>query len=91
MTVDDFVVTRVVELGVHGLDLAAALGRRPWLSDRAAAVIADLLSAGRERTVCDPLKWDRRTFLAKATGRAGITDAERAELERLGLRWLSFG
>jgi uncharacterized protein (TIGR03083 family) len=91
MTVDDFLVTRVVELGVHGLDLAAALGRRPWLSDQAAAVIADLLSGGRERAVCEPLSWDRRTFIAKATGRARITDAERARLERLGLRWLSLG
>lgn len=91
MTVDDFLVTRVVELGVHGLDLAAAVGRQPWLSDEAAAVIADLLSGGRERAMCDPLNWDRRTFIAKATGRARATDAERAELGRLGLRWLAFG
>lgn len=91
MTVDDFLVTRVVELGVHGLDLAAAVGRQPWLSDEAAAVIADLLSGGRERAMCDPLNWDRRTFIAKAAGRARATDAERAGLERLGLRWLAFG
>lgn len=91
MTVDDFLVTRVVELGVHGLDLAVALGRAPWLSDQAAAVIADLLSAGRERAIRGPLRWDRRTFIEKATGRAGITDGERTELGRLGLRWLSFG
>lgn len=91
MTVADFLVTRVVELGVHGLDLAAATGRQPWLSDAAAAVIADLLGGGRERAVRDQLNWERRTFIAKATGRVRLTGAERAKLERLGVRWLSFG
>ncbi|WP_232533730.1 maleylpyruvate isomerase N-terminal domain-containing protein [Plantactinospora sp. KBS50] len=43
MELDEFLLTRVVELGVHGLDLAAALDRRPWLTEPAAMVIEGLL------------------------------------------------
>ncbi len=35
---DEFLKTRVLEIGVHGLDLADALGRDPWLSPAAASV-----------------------------------------------------
>ncbi|GIJ27285.1 hypothetical protein Vqi01_24470 [Micromonospora qiuiae] len=43
----EFPHTRVVEVGVHGLDLAAALDRPPWLTATAGRVIADLLTGGR--------------------------------------------
>ncbi|MFC7550751.1 maleylpyruvate isomerase N-terminal domain-containing protein [Plantactinospora sp. GCM10030261] len=96
MLLDDFLITRVVELGVHGLDLAAALGREPWLTPAAAAVIERLLlgdampGAGTTAVLAD-LGWDRLTFIAKATGRAPMSPTERAAVERAGLRWLSFG
>ncbi|MFB9238805.1 maleylpyruvate isomerase N-terminal domain-containing protein [Plantactinospora siamensis] len=105
MALDEFLRTRVVELGVHGLDLAAALDRAPWLTPAAAAVIerlllgdaaaADAAPAGPARVdVAAPyadLGWDRLTFIAKATGRSPIDPGERAAVDRLGLRWLSFG
>jgi uncharacterized protein (TIGR03083 family) len=46
MLVSEFGVTRVLELGVHGLDLAVGLHRPPWLTDEAAAVLEDLLLPG---------------------------------------------
>jgi uncharacterized protein (TIGR03083 family) len=91
MTVDDFLLTRLVELGVHGLDLVAALDRRPWLTEPAAAAITGLLLGRGDPAVLDRLGWDRLTFVAKATGRAPLTGAERAEVDRHGIRWLSFG
>jgi hypothetical protein len=91
MTVDDFLTTRVVELGVHGLDLAAALGRQPWLTEPAAEVITDLLLGAANPSVLDDLGWRRPTFIAKATGREPLTEAERAAVDRYGVRWLSFG
>lgn len=91
MTVDDFLLTRVVELGVHGLDLAAALDRRPWLTDPAAAAITGLLLGGGDPGVLDRLGWDRLTFVAKATGRTPLTAGEQTEVDRHGIRWLSFG
>ncbi|MER7457363.1 maleylpyruvate isomerase N-terminal domain-containing protein [Micromonospora sp. NPDC126480] len=88
MTVVEFLRTRVVEVGVHGLDLAAALDRPPWLTPAAATVVADLLTGGRP--VPPGLGWDRLTLVRKATGRAPLTPAERATADAAGFRWLSF-
>nr|WP_236647112.1 maleylpyruvate isomerase N-terminal domain-containing protein [Micromonospora acroterricola] len=89
MRLVEFLRTRVVEVGVHGLDLAAALDRRPWLTAPAAEVIADLLTGGR--AVPAGLRWDRLTLIRKTTGRAALTGVERAEIDAAGFRWLAFG
>ncbi|MGW5670643.1 maleylpyruvate isomerase N-terminal domain-containing protein [Micromonospora sp. NPDC003776] len=89
MTVTEFLRTRVVEVGVHGLDLADALDRRPWLTPTAARVVADLLVDGRP--LPPGLGWDAVTLVRKATGRSALTDRERAVLAESGFRWLSFG
>ncbi|WP_189048261.1 maleylpyruvate isomerase N-terminal domain-containing protein [Micromonospora sonchi] len=89
MTVTEFLRTRVVEVGVHGLDLAAALDRPPWLTATAGRVIADLLTGGRSLPA--ELGWDRLTLIAKATGRIPATPAERTALAHAGLPTLSFG
>ncbi|MDM4719746.1 maleylpyruvate isomerase N-terminal domain-containing protein [Micromonospora sp. WMMA1363] len=88
MTVVEFLRTRVVEVGVHGLDLAAALDRPPWLTPTAAVVVADLLTGGRP--VPPALGWDRLTLIRKTTGRAPLIAAERAAVAAAGFRWLSF-
>nr|WP_238547390.1 maleylpyruvate isomerase N-terminal domain-containing protein [Actinoplanes friuliensis] len=46
MLLTDFLVTRIVEVGLHGVDLADALGREPWLTPAAAAVLKDLYGTG---------------------------------------------
>ncbi|MEU4398272.1 maleylpyruvate isomerase N-terminal domain-containing protein [Micromonospora orduensis] len=89
MSLTEFLRTRVVEVGVHGLDLAVALDRPPWLTPQAAAVIADLLTGGRPAPA--GLCWDRLTLIRKTTGRAALTPAERAEIDAAGFRWLAFG
>lgn len=89
MLLSEFVVTRVVEVAVHGLDFADALDRRPWLTDRAADVLEELLvgDPGASRA----LGWDRADFLRRATGRAPLAAEDRGRLERLGIRWLTLG
>ncbi|WFF00281.1 maleylpyruvate isomerase N-terminal domain-containing protein [Micromonospora sp. WMMD964] len=89
MLLTEFLRTRVVEVGVHGLDLAAALGRSPWLTAPAAEVIADLLTGGHPTPV--GLGWDRVTLIRKTTGRAALTAPERAALDAAGFRPLAFG
>jgi uncharacterized protein (TIGR03083 family) len=46
MLLTEFTRTRVLELAVHGLDLAAGLDREPWITTQAAEVTAELLLPG---------------------------------------------
>ncbi|SBT65612.1 TIGR03083 family protein [Micromonospora sediminicola] len=89
MAVGEFLRTRVVEVAVHGLDLADALDRSPWTTPAAAAVVVDVLTGGRP--VPARLGWDALTVLRKATGRLPVTDAERTALAEAGIRRLAFG
>ncbi|WP_326556248.1 maleylpyruvate isomerase N-terminal domain-containing protein [Micromonospora sp. NBC_01796] len=88
MLLTEFLRTRVVEVAVHGLDLAAALDRRPWLTAPAAELVEDLLGGSTARRA---LGWDRLTFLLKATGRTPITPAETEQINHLGIQWLTLG
>jgi uncharacterized protein (TIGR03083 family) len=77
MLLTEFLRTRVLELAVHGLDLAAAVDREPWITAQAADVTEDLLlpsgSAGRLRAETG---WDRVGLIARLTGRHPVTPAE---------------
>jgi uncharacterized protein (TIGR03083 family) len=92
MLLADFTITRVVELAVHGLDLATALGRTAWLTEPAADVLEDLLVPGgggpelRHRLGCD-----RAGLVARLTGRAPLSSAESAALADAGAVRLALG
>ncbi|MDR7328039.1 MULTISPECIES: maleylpyruvate isomerase N-terminal domain-containing protein [Catenuloplanes] len=87
MLLTDFMLTRVVEVAVHGLDLAAALGRPAWTTPPAVAEVGALLLGDAPV----PLGWDPLTFVRKATGRLPMTADERAAIDRREIRWLSLG
>ena len=91
MLLSQFLLTRVVEVAVHGLDVADALGREPWLSSQAADVVMELLLGADHGAAARELGWDRPGFLRKATGREPLDAAEVARVERLGIRWLTLG
>jgi uncharacterized protein (TIGR03083 family) len=92
MLLTEFLRTRVLEVAVHGLDLAAGLDRPPWLTGAAAAVVEDLtLPAGAAARLRDESGWDQPTLIAKATGRFPLSAADAALLERHGLRRLALG
>ena len=78
MLLTEFLRTRVLELAVHGLDLAAALGREPWVTAGAAEVSEDLLlppaAAARLRAETG---WDRVGLIARLTSRNPVTPSER--------------
>jgi uncharacterized protein (TIGR03083 family) len=78
LRMDDYVPTRVLEMTVHGLDLADALGRAPWTTADAAAITRRILQGllGAE----PPLDWDDPTFFDKGTGRAPLSRQDRAAL-----------
>jgi uncharacterized protein (TIGR03083 family) len=84
MLLTDFLVTRVVEVGVHGLDLADGLGRPAWLTGPAAAILTGLFFADDGPPVDADL-------LRGLTGRRAVTPEESATLERRGVRRLTLG
>jgi uncharacterized protein (TIGR03083 family) len=92
MLLTEFARTRVVEVAVHGLDLATALGRPPWMTAQAADVVEDLLvpdGAGpRLRAV---LGCDQAGLIARLTGRLPLTAAQRALLQDQGVAGLALG
>ncbi|MFG3023082.1 maleylpyruvate isomerase N-terminal domain-containing protein [Streptomyces sp. NPDC048254] len=91
MLLSEFLVTRVVEVAVHGLDLAEALGREPWLTRQAADVVLELLLGPNHISALRELGWDQKKFVRKATGREPLDATETARVERLGVRWLTLG
>ncbi|MCU7723159.1 maleylpyruvate isomerase N-terminal domain-containing protein [Actinoplanes sp. KI2] len=81
MLLTEFLKTRVIEVAVHGFDLADALAQPSWLTPAAADLLQDLL-LGPSRTAPDPER-----FLRAATGRATDPDL----LARLQSRPLTLG
>jgi uncharacterized protein (TIGR03083 family) len=92
MLLTDFARTRVVELGLHGLDLAIALRRPPWLTGAAAAVLeALLLPAGSAPSLRAELGCDQTTLIALLTGRADPAPAQAAVIASAGAIRIALG
>lgn len=81
MRLADWVLTRVISVAAHGLDVALTLGRPPWTTSLALTAIRpvfiDLMGAPPPAWT----GWDDHALLAIATGRRALTAEER---ERLG-------
>jgi len=91
MLLTEFLRTRVLELAVHGLDLAAGLDRPPWLTDAAADVVEELVLPAGSARLREEAGWDRPTLVAMATGRLPFRPVDKALMERHGLRRLALG
>ncbi len=78
MRLDELMLTRIIETGVHGLDLSAALGKPPHLTVRArqscAAQLEELLQHRRGIRRPPDLR-DDIAFIEVATGRRTHADA----------------
>jgi hypothetical protein len=73
MLLSKFLTTRVIELALHGLDVADALEQQPWLTEPAAEHLQQLLFGPHWRIAVAALGWDPVTLLRKTTGRATVT------------------
>jgi hypothetical protein len=92
MLLIDFARTRVVELGLHGIDLARGLARPPWLTSEAADVLEDLLlPASGSSQLCDDLACDRVGLIARLAGRVRLSRAEQQVLRDADIPRLAFG
>jgi uncharacterized protein (TIGR03083 family) len=87
-----FATTRVVELAVHGLDLAFGLDRRPWMTGAATDVLIGLLVPdGRSDEFCARLNCDRVGLVARLTDRTTMSAGERQLLAEAGMTRLTLG
>jgi uncharacterized protein (TIGR03083 family) len=69
LRLDEYVCTRVLEVAVHGLDIADALGRDPWLTPGAAGLVRSMLVAMLGAEPPEALGWDDAAFFEAGTGR----------------------
>ena len=80
MRLADWVLTRVISVAAHGLDVALTLGRPPWTTAEALAVIrpvfVELIGAEPPAS----LGWDDHALLATATGRRALKAEEQTLL-----------
>lgn len=91
MLLSQFLLTRVVEVAVHGIDLAHALERRPWLTEPAADLVSALLLGPQDGSMLNEICWSSSDFVIRATGREPIDGTDTDRLERLGISWLTLG
>lgn len=85
LTVDAYLLTRLMSVAAHGLDVAITLSLTPWTRpDTLRAlrpVLFDLLGQAA------PLMWSDQELLEIGTGRRPLNEADRAELGLLAARF----
>src|SRR6266545_6751005 len=69
MRMADWVVTRVVSVAAHGLDVALTLSRPPWTTPAALVVIEPVLVSLLRTRPPGQLGWDQLDLLQTGTGR----------------------
>lgn len=86
LALDEFLKTRVLEITVHGTDLAEAVAREPWATPEGLHMTNEILRGLLGGDLPSGLGWDDLTFLEKGTGRADLLAEERDVLgtERAG-------
>jgi uncharacterized protein (TIGR03083 family) len=91
LRLDELLATRVLEVAIHGLDLADAVAREPWLSRAGAEITRGILvrSLGVEPPAIQTM--DDVTFLELASGRRPPGRRTRVELGGLADRFPLLG
>jgi hypothetical protein len=87
MTLEEFLKTRVVEITVHGMDLADALQRDPWPTAEGLDLTTEILRGILGADAPSELGWGPMTFVEKGTGRQPLSELERSTLGPLAERF----
>ncbi|MYT68356.1 MULTISPECIES: maleylpyruvate isomerase N-terminal domain-containing protein [unclassified Streptomyces] len=90
MLLADFMLTRVFEVAVHGIDLADAFGIEASLTPPAADLLLEFL-VGPDVGARTELGWSHARFLRKITGREPLEPEESSRIARLDITWLALG
>jgi uncharacterized protein (TIGR03083 family) len=77
MRLTDWIITRVVSVAAHGLDVAITLDRAPWTTPSALHAVRPVFVSLLGTRPPETLNWDDRTLLATGAGRRTLTTYER--------------
>ncbi|WP_236543869.1 maleylpyruvate isomerase N-terminal domain-containing protein [Spiractinospora alimapuensis] len=91
MLLRDYVLTRVVELVLHGIDLAKGTATDRWSSPAGLSAVVDLLLGPTPVDAASSLGRDDAVMVAKATGRDPVTSGERRLLREHGITLFALG
>ena len=80
MTLDDYLISRVIGVAAHGVDVAMTLGRPTWTTAEALRVVRPALVSLLGQEPPADLAWSDQDLLETGTGRRPLTEPERAIL-----------
>jgi uncharacterized protein (TIGR03083 family) len=87
MRFGEFVAARVLEFGVHTMDIAQAVDRPERVHPDAEPVITGILDGLLGQRLPDVLGWDPTEHILKGTGRRPLSDDDRRRLGALAGRF----
>jgi uncharacterized protein (TIGR03083 family) len=87
MRFDEFVASRVLEFGVHTMDIGHATLRGERIHPDAAEIVRDILDRRLGAELPKGLGWDTRTFILSGTGRRRLESNERFTLGSLAAKF----
>ena len=87
MRFDEFVASRVLEFGVHTMDIGHATLRGERIHPDAAQIVTEILDGRLGAELPKGLGWDTRTFILTGTGRRPLESNERFVLGPLAAKF----
>jgi uncharacterized protein (TIGR03083 family) len=87
MRFDEFVASRVLEFGVHTMDIGHATLRGERIAPQAVPVVVGILRGRLAADLPKGMGWDDRTFILTGTGRRHLEPNERFALGELASKF----
>ncbi|HYZ91139.1 MAG TPA: maleylpyruvate isomerase family mycothiol-dependent enzyme [Actinomycetota bacterium] len=87
MRFDEFIASRVLEFGIHTMDVGHATLRGERLHPDAAQIVKEILDGRLDAELPKGLGWDTRTFILSGTGRRRLESNERFVLGPLAAKF----
>ncbi len=87
MRFDEFIASRVLEFGVHTMDIGHATLRGERIHPDAAEMVKEILDGRLGAELPKGLGWDTRTFILSGTGRRRLESNERFTLGPLAAKF----
>ncbi|MEX0875593.1 MAG: maleylpyruvate isomerase family mycothiol-dependent enzyme [Actinomycetota bacterium] len=84
---DEFVATRVMEFGIHSMDISHATLRGERIHPDAVPIVVDILKRRLDAPLPNGMGWDDRTFILTGTGRRRLEPNERFILGNLAAKF----